>query len=147
MYSVGTPTEYDIAHSHIRAEGAHRVSNKSVIVLEICWKSVQTLISLPVRGYRLHPNRDEFGCETLDESIRVLPFVTCETSQSGLSFVRLRSSQLVTSFVRLHSSTTFVCETLQFDHFVCETSQKSITSVLHRSERSIAAIHFIAARN
>ena len=119
-------------------------------MLEICWKSVQTLISLPVRGYRLHPNRDEFGCETLDESIREfisLPFVTCETSQSGLSFVRLRSSQLVTSFVRLHSSTTFVCETLQFDHFVCETSQKSITSVLHRSERSIAAIHFIAARN
>ena len=121
-------------------------------MLEICWKSVQTLISLPVRGYRLHPNRDEFGCETLKtrEYLREfisLPFVTCETSQSGLSFVRLRSSQLVTSFVRLHSSTTFVCETLQFDHFVCETSQKSITSVLHRSERSIAAIHFIAARN
>ena len=42
-----------------------------------------------------------------------------------LSFVRLRSSQLVTSFVRLHGSTTFVCETLQFDHiFVCETSHQ-----------------------
>ena len=38
--------------------------------------------------------------------------------------MRLRSSQLVTSFVRLHSSTTFVCETLQFDHFVCETSHQ-----------------------
>ena len=74
MYSVGTPTEYDIAHSHIRAEGAHRVSNKSVIVLEICWKSVQTLISLPVRGYRPHPNRDEFGsCETL-EIVHHFPF-------------------------------------------------------------------------
>ena len=85
MYSVGTPTEYDIAHSHIRAEGAHRVSNKSVIVLEICWKSVQTLISLPVRGYRLHPNRDEFGCETLDES-------TLESSSHFRSLhVRLRS--------------------------------------------------------
>lgn len=108
-------------------------------MLEICWKSVQTLISLPVRGYRPHPNRDEFGCETLDESIREFitspltvgcPFALHVRLRSPvvsyyitLSFVRLRSSQLVTSFVRLHSSTTFACETLQFDHFVCETSQ------------------------
>ena len=88
-------------------------------MLEICWKSVQTLISLPVRGYRPHPNRDEFGCETLDERIRefitspLTVRVTCETSQSG-RIVLYYSFVCETSVIAVGH---FVCETSQFDHF------------------------------